>query len=100
RLARLAWPPLIKRLLPKSLFGRSLLIIVLPIALMQAAVTLAFFDAHWDTVTGRLSDSLAGDIALVAESYQADPRPAAFARLQQQAEDRLDLSIALQAGRR
>jgi two-component system osmolarity sensor histidine kinase EnvZ len=100
RLARLAWPPLIKRWLPKSLFGRSLLIIVLPIALMQAAVTWAFFDAHWDTVTGRLSDSLAGDIALLVESHQADPRPAAFTRLQQRAEDRLDLSIVLQPGKR
>ncbi len=100
RLARLVWPPLIKRWLPKSLFGRSLLIIVLPIALMQAAVILAFFDAHWETVTGRLSDSLAGDIALVVETYQADPRPAAFARLQQGAQDRLALSLALQPGKR
>ncbi len=30
---------LIKRSLPTSLFGRSLLIIVLPVALMQIAVT-------------------------------------------------------------
>ena len=60
RLLRHAWPPLLKRWLPRSLFGRSLLIIVLPVALMQAFVTWAFFDAHWQTVTGRLSDSLAG----------------------------------------
>ena len=100
RLSRLIWPPLIKRWLPRSLFGRSLLIIVLPIALMQGAVTWAFFDAHWQTVTGRLSDSLAGDIALVVESYQADPRPATFARLQQQANQHLSLSVALQPGKR
>ena len=99
RLLRHAWPPLLKRWLPRSLFGRSLLIIVLPVALMQGAVTWAFFDAHWETVTGRLSDSLAGDIALVANRYEEDPRPQTFARLQQQAEQSLDLSLALQEGK-
>ncbi len=88
-----------KRWLPKSLFGRSLLIIVLPIALMQVAVTWAFFEAHWQTVTERLSDSLAGDIAWVIQAYQRDPSPMAFARLQQGAEQQLDLSIALQPGK-
>ena len=47
------WPRFIKRLLPSTLFGRSLLIIVLPVALMQVAVTWIFFDAHWQTVTSR-----------------------------------------------
>lgn len=45
----------IKRFLPKGLFQRSLLIIVLPVALMQAAVTWAFFEQHWQTTTARLS---------------------------------------------
>lgn len=99
RLLRQAWPPLLKRWMPRSLFGRSLLIIVLPIALMQAAVTWAFFDAHWQSVTGRLAESLAGDVAAIAQSYEADPSPAHFARQQQQAERFMDLSIALQPGR-
>ncbi len=71
----------LKRQLPSSLFGRSLLIIVLPVAIMQIAVTYVFFDAHWQTVTSRLSDGLAGDIAWAVESYQEDPSPSAFARL-------------------
>ena len=89
----------VKRQLPKSLFGRSLLIIVLPVALMQIAVTYVFFDAHWQTVTSRLSEGLAGDIAWAVESYQEDPTPAAFARLSTRAEDSMGLSIALQPGR-
>ena len=99
RLARFIWPAQIKRLLPKSLFGRSLLIIILPIALMQVAVTWTFFNAHWETVTGRLSDSLAGDIAWLVDSYEQDPRPAPFVRIQQRAEHVMDLSIALQDGK-
>lgn len=37
----------LKRHLPSTLFARSLLIIVLPVAIMQIAVTYVFFDAHW-----------------------------------------------------
>ncbi len=90
----------IKRQLPGTLFGRSLLIIVLPIAIMQIAVTYVFFDAHWQTVTSRLSEGLAGDIAWAVESYQDDPSPAAFARLASRAENSMELSIALQPGRK
>jgi two-component system osmolarity sensor histidine kinase EnvZ len=89
----------LKRRLPASLFGRSLLIIVLPVALMQIAVTWAFFDAHWQTVTARLSEGLAGDIAWAVESYKDDARPESFARLSRRAEESMGLSIALQPGR-
>ena len=71
----------IKRQMPKTLFGRSLLIIVLPVAIMQIAVTYVFFDAHWQTVTSRLSEGLAGDVAWAVESYRDDPSPAAFASI-------------------
>ncbi|RAK64212.1 ATP-binding protein [Phenylobacterium kunshanense] len=89
----------LKRRLPSTLFGRSLLIIVLPVALMQIAVTYVFFDAHWQTVTSRLSEGLAGDIAWAVESYREDPTPESFAKLSQRAEESMGLSIALQPGR-
>jgi len=90
----------LKRRLPATLFARSLLIIVLPVALMQIAVTYVFFDAHWQTVTSRLSEGLAGDIAWAVESYKEDPSPEAFARLSQRAEESMSLSVALQPGRK
>lgn len=88
-------PRQIKRWLPTSLFGRSLLIIILPIALMQIAVTWVFFDAHWQTVTSRLSDGLAGDIAWAVESYRDDPRPESLTRIAERAQDSMSLSVAL-----
>jgi two-component system osmolarity sensor histidine kinase EnvZ len=88
-----------RRQMPKTLFGRSLLIIILPVAIMQIAVTYVFFDAHWQTVTARLSEGLAGDIAWAVESYQDDPSPQAFARLSRRAEESMGLSIALQPGK-
>ena len=95
----LFWPRIVKRFLPSTLFGRSLLIIVLPVAIMQIAVTWIFFDAHWQTVTSRLSEGLAGDIAWVVESYQADPTPQGLTKLADRAERSLSLSVALQEDR-
>lgn len=65
------WPALLKELLPKGLFARSLLIIVAPVVLMQSIVTYIFFERHWDTVTRRLSRAVAGEIALLIDTYPA-----------------------------
>jgi two-component system osmolarity sensor histidine kinase EnvZ len=63
---------LLRQLLPKGLFARTLLIIVMPIALMQVAVAWSFFDQHWETVTSRLSEGVAGDIAMLTELYKQE----------------------------
>lgn len=92
------WGRFLKRRLPTSLWGRSLLIIVLPVLLMQVAVTWAFFDAHWQTVTARLSDGLAGEIAWAAESYLDEPTPENLALIAARAERSMQLSIAFREG--
>ncbi|MCE2988072.1 MAG: ATP-binding protein [Phenylobacterium sp.] len=94
-----AWRRLVKRSLPTTLYGRTFLIIVLPVALMQLAVAWVFFDAHWRTVTMRLSEGLAGDIAWALESYADDPTPAGLARTAGRAERSMSLSIAFQPDR-
>ena len=98
RIARWFLPRFLKRRLPTTLYGRSMLIIVLPIAIMQMAVTWVFFDAHWQTVTSRLSEGLAGDIAWAVDSYKQDPSPESLRRIADRAERSLDLSIVLQQG--
>ncbi len=92
------WPRFLKRRLPTSLWGRSLLIIVLPVLVMQVAVTWAFFDMHWQTVTARLSDGLAGDIAWAAESWRDDPTPQNMAVISDRAERAMSLSVQLREG--
>ncbi|HJO97645.1 MAG: ATP-binding protein [Rhodospirillales bacterium] len=53
----------IKRFLPRSLLGRSLMIIVTPLVLLQVVSGFIFYESHWDKVTLRLARNLAGDIA-------------------------------------
>lgn len=57
----------IKRYLPKSLLGRSILIIVTPLILVQVVSTWVFYERHWETVTRRLAASVAGEIGSVIE---------------------------------
>lgn len=60
---------MIRRYLPKSLYARILLIVILPIFITQSVVTYIFFARHWDLVTANLSENVAGQIALVTREY-------------------------------
>ncbi|HZF34657.1 MAG TPA: HAMP domain-containing protein, partial [Candidatus Angelobacter sp.] len=55
----------LRRVLPRSLLGRSIMIIVTPLLLLQIVTTTVFYQEHWDTVTKRLARGVAGDIATV-----------------------------------
>ena len=59
---------LVKRLLPRTLFGRSVLILVVPLILVQAVATWVFYDRLWDTVVRRFASATAGDIALIIDT--------------------------------
>lgn len=59
-----------KAFLPKSLFGRALLILVLPTVLIQLVVAYIFFDRHWDNIIRHMSRSLAGETALLISQIE------------------------------
>ena len=61
-----------KKMLPRTLFGRSLLILVTPILLIQIITTFVFFDSHWGKMTSRLAFAVAGEIAVIASQIEAD----------------------------
>ncbi len=66
---------LLKRLLPQTLLGRSLLIIVSPLILLQVLTAWVFFERHWDTVAIRLARGLAGDVAATVSLMRENPTP-------------------------
>jgi len=55
----------LKRFLPRGLFGRSLIIIVAPIVLLQAIIAYVFFERDLDTTTRRLARDVAADITML-----------------------------------
>ena len=63
----------IKRFLPRGLFGRSLIIIVAPMVLLQGIVTYVFFERDLDTTTRRLARDVAADVSLLATLEDSTP---------------------------
>ena len=59
-------------LIPKGLYARSLIIIIAPIIVLQALVAYFFMERHWRNVTGRLSQGLAGEIAMIVDLHNVD----------------------------
>ena len=66
---------MLKRLLPNTLFGRALLMIVTPLVVVELVAAYVFFERHWETVSRRLALGVAGDIAMVIRSlpHYAEP---------------------------
>ncbi|MCI4680319.1 two-component sensor histidine kinase [Rhodoblastus acidophilus] len=56
--------------MPKGLYARSLLIVILPMVLLQSAVALVFMERHWQMVTFRLSNAVTQDIAALIDIYR------------------------------
>ena len=80
-----------KSFIPKSLYARVALIVILPIFLMQSVITYVFFDRHWDTVTANQSANVAGQIALLVDLFAAAPTPEARESVRKKAHDDLDI---------
>lgn len=87
-----------KRVLPRSLFGRSLIIIILPLVLAQLFATSIFYDRHWATVERRLATDVASDIAFALDARDhAHSRAEADAVISRVA-DATDLRFRLRPG--
>ena len=55
----------LKRLLPRGLLGRGVIIIVAPIVLLVAIIAYVFFERDLDTTTRRLARDVAADMAML-----------------------------------
>src|SRR5579862_4187822 len=62
-----------KRFLPRRLFGRSILIIVTPMVMLQGIVTYAFFVRHHDVMTQQMAKGAAADVAFLSDIVANNP---------------------------
>ena len=61
----------IKRYLPRRLFGRAVLILLVPIVLLQLIVSVIIIQRHFDGVTRQLARGVALEIAVIAQRVEA-----------------------------
>jgi len=87
----------LRKVLPRSLFGRTLLIVVLPLILLEGVALQIFYGSHLDTLSRRLAGSVAGEIAFVLD--QADEYPEARQQIFANAAYRFEFAFHFHPGR-
>ena len=81
--------------MPKGLYARALLIVILPVVLLQSAVAYVFMERHWEVVTYRLSAGMARQVAALVDIYQTFPDDPDHAQLRRIAAFDLNMEIAV-----
>jgi two-component system osmolarity sensor histidine kinase EnvZ len=90
--------PPAKRFVPRSLLGRSLLIILLPLVLSQAVALWIFYGSHLDVISRRLTGGVAGEIEYTIELMNRFPGPQNRAWVLRTAHQLFDLEMRLYPG--
>ena len=61
-----------KKILPKGLFYRSLIIVAAPTIILQLIVTIVFFDSIWIKANKGMTRSLVGEIKTLSDVYNSN----------------------------
>ena len=83
----------VKSKMPKGLYARSLLIIIVPMVVLQSVVALLFLERHWNLVTTYLSSAVTQEIATLIDVYKTFPQDPDHAQLRRIAQERLGLVV-------
>jgi two-component system, OmpR family, osmolarity sensor histidine kinase EnvZ len=86
------------RVVPRDLFSRTLLIVVLPLLILQVVLTYVFYERHWDKVTRTLAFGVAGEVGLLVELLEAAQTPEAQARVLDLAREHFQFAVSLEPG--
>ena len=62
------------KLLPKTLFFRTMLLIFIPLIVVQVVSIFVFIDGSWSRLGRRMSNSLASEIAVMVKLYDENPQ--------------------------
>lgn len=88
----------IKKFLPRTLYGRSLLIVAVPILLIQILMTYVFYDRHWSKMADRLSFAVAGEVVILADRFNDHFDPDEFDRVSRSFAQSLELLVSYEEG--
>jgi len=87
-----------KRFAPRGLLGRTLLIMLVPLIVVQAIALQLFYGNHLGIVSRRLSDAIAGEIAYTVELLHQSDNPVDREWVLQMAREQFLLGIRLEPG--
>lgn len=64
---------MLKHYMPRGIYGRAALILLLPVVFLQLVVTVIFAQRHFEGVTHQMSDTVLRELALVMQVVDAAP---------------------------
>ncbi|MBV9262173.1 MAG: HAMP domain-containing protein [Pseudolabrys sp.] len=83
----------LNRVMPKGLYARALLIIIIPMVILQSVIAYVFMERHWSLVTQRLSAGVVSDIGSLIDVTRGYPQDADRALVRRIAAERLGLTV-------
>ncbi len=100
RLRRLRYPWLvftrwIASKMPQGLYGRSLIIIITPMVLLQSVVAFVFMERHWQSVTQRLSTAVVRDVSAIVSVIETYPQDTEYETMTRIAREKFALNISI-----
>ncbi|NKB54447.1 MAG: HAMP domain-containing protein [Rhizobiaceae bacterium] len=81
--------------MPTGLYGRSLIIIIAPMLLLQAVIAFVFMERHWQSVTNRLSAAVVRDISALVDVIETYPQDTDFETITSIARQSLSLDVRI-----
>ncbi len=90
--------PRLKNIFPRSLYGRAVLILIVPIVTTQLVVSITFIQRHYDDVTRQMTNSVLIDVQYVLSQITSASDQAGAATQATALARALDLQVLLPAG--
>lgn len=88
---------LFKNLLPRGLYGRAMLILILPVVVIQLVVSVMFLQRHFEDVTRQMTLSMLREIGFVTARIEAAPDQAAARAAGEELAGPLGIGLSLPA---
>jgi two-component system osmolarity sensor histidine kinase EnvZ len=89
---------LARKVVPRSLLGRSLLMILLPLVLLEAVSLQLFYGSHLDVVSRRLTGNVASELAYTLELMNRHPDDQQW--ILDMAQRQFDMALQMELGAR
>ena len=84
----------LKHYMPRSLYGRAALILLLPVVFLQLVVSVLFTQRHFEDVTNQMSDTVVRELRLVLRTLAEEGEADSISQLQIQAAPAPETALA------
>ncbi|MEZ5825207.1 MAG: ATP-binding protein [Geminicoccaceae bacterium] len=89
-----------RTIVPRTLFWRSFLIVVLPLVVLQIVLSVIFYNRHWDVITRWLATGVAGEVSMAVDMLGEERDRERQRQILDRFRDHADLHISLEPGGR